>query len=73
MADMNKRGGDLDLYIETQQSDWGVLLPLKYRFVRELKKHLGDQKIDLVLRRLYEDPEDRAIFQEAHKTGVKLV
>ena len=70
---MGKRGGDIDLYVETHQNDWDVLLPLKYRFLSMVKDKIGGQKIDLVLRRVSADAEDKPIYSEARETGVILV
>lgn len=70
---MEKRGGDIDLYMETHQNDGEVLLSLKYRFLSMVKDKIGDQKIDLVLRHVPADAEDKPIYREARETGVILV
>ncbi len=42
------RGGDIDIYIKTSQVPENRLQKKIY-FLTELKKQLGDQKIDLIL------------------------
>ena len=48
-ADLNKRGGDIDLYIETEIIDTQEALEKKILFLLELKQKIGDQKIDIIL------------------------
>ena len=68
---MEERGGDIDLYIETQMQDPQAIVDAKYRFLRELQKKIGLQKIDVVIK--YETAEDLAIYNVAKKDGVLLV
>jgi hypothetical protein len=70
-ADLAKKGGDLDLYVETQESDRGRIFQLKLNFLVELKNRIGDQKIDLVIK--LPDAEESLIFQEAREHGVRLL
>ena len=67
----NHRGGDIDLFIESTL-DHESLFSLKIQFLNDLKTKMGDQKIDIVVRSL-QDEEILAIYEEARKTGVKLV
>lgn len=65
------RGGDIDLYIEAATDDADAIVESKLRFLVALYKKLGEQKIDVVIRR----PgfkEDLPIYQVAKRTGVKL-
>lgn len=65
------RGGDIDLYIEAATDDADAIVESKLRFLVALHKKLGEQKIDVVIRR----PgfkEDLPIFQVARQTGIKL-
>lgn len=71
-ADLSKRGGDIDLYIETLESDLDVLLRKKSRFLNELWDRLGEQKIDIVLHRLTEENK-LPIYSVAREQGVLLV
>ncbi|MDO9011302.1 MAG: nucleotidyltransferase domain-containing protein [Gallionella sp.] len=65
------RGGDIDLYIETATDNADEIIEAKLRFLVALYKKLGEQKIDVVIRR----PgfkENLPIYQVAKQTGVKL-
>jgi len=65
------RGGDIDLYIEPANGDADAIVESKLRFLVALYKRLGEQKIDVVIRR----PGQMAnlpIYQIAKQTGVKL-
>ena len=46
--DDHKRGGDIDLYIETQLSAEGAV-KAKFKFLRLIQNEIGEQKIDIVL------------------------
>ncbi|CAK0771503.1 DNA polymerase III subunit beta [Gammaproteobacteria bacterium] len=65
-----KRGGDIDLYIETAETDADKLLTEKLAFLVALDHELGEQKIDVVIRRLAS--EALPIHNIAKKTGVRL-
>jgi hypothetical protein len=70
-ADLNKRGGDMDFYIETMETDVATAVDKKMSFVSTLWEKLGDQKIDVVLNvlsRKYSLP----IYEIAKKMGVLL-
>jgi hypothetical protein len=45
------RGGDIDLYIEPEVQDPALLVDAKLKFLREMHRQMGEQKIDVVLRR----------------------
>jgi hypothetical protein len=70
-TDDNKRGGDIDLYIETVQTDLDKTTQLRTKFVVELWEILGEQKIDVVLN-LIKNNEDLLIYRMARKTGIQL-
>ena len=61
-TDDSKKGGDIDLYIETNYTDYAVIFEKKIRFKSLLKLKIGDQKID-----------DLVIYDEAQRTGIKLI
>ena len=67
-TDDSKRGGDIDLYIETPlQPDEAVrarIAMLAYLYGR-----IGERKIDLVLNACR---SDKPIFQAAKREGIKL-
>lgn len=68
--DDSKRGGDIDLYVETNLSaDKAVSAELS--FLREVKDRIGDQKIDIVLNVLHLNA-DLLIYTIARK-GIQLV
>lgn len=47
-ADDSKRGGDIDLYIETNLPTEEAI-KAKFKFLRILQDAIGEQKIDIVL------------------------
>lgn len=70
-VDDSKRGGDIDLYIEAATDDADTIIEAKLRFRVALYKQLGDQKIDVIVRR----PgfkENLPMYDIAKQTGVKL-
>jgi predicted nucleotidyltransferase len=70
-VDDTARGGDIDLYIEPVSGNAEELVDAKLRFLVTMHKVLGEQKIDVVIRRAgYE--ENLPIYQIAKQTGVKL-
>jgi len=62
----DKKGGDIDLYIETE--DCHCLYDEKIQFLVELDKRIGKQKIDVVISRDKKSP----IEQSALKNGIVL-
>ncbi|HEK25008.1 MAG: nucleotidyltransferase domain-containing protein [Hydrogenobaculum sp.] len=67
-ADLNKKGGDIDIYIETNNLDG--LIDKQIKYLSKLKLKIGDQKIDLVIKS-YDCKEDICI--EAKTTGVNIL
>ena len=70
-VDDNKRGGDIDLYVETDEPDLAVILDAKYDFLAKLKQRIGDQRIDVVVNfptRRQRPP----IIDIAKRTGIRL-
>ena len=65
-TDDNLKGGDIDLFIDTDNQD--NLQEKKIDFLVSLKKKIGDQKIDVLLSK----DKSRAIEKEALKKGVEL-
>jgi len=67
-ADINKKGGDIDIYIETNNLEDIIKKQIKY--LSKLKLKIGDQKIDVVIK-----PENckEDISIEAKQTGVRLL
>ena len=71
-VDAAKKGGDIDLYIETDNDDLMAINQKKIIFARELKKRLGDQKIDIIVNQLNANNKLK-IYDEARSTGILLV
>ncbi len=67
-----QKGGDIDLYIETHYNEPTQAIEKKIYFLRDLKKVIGDQKIDIVLNILNDNKQQR-IYEEAKSTGIKLI
>ncbi|QEP43504.1 nucleotidyltransferase domain-containing protein [Ectothiorhodospiraceae bacterium BW-2] len=69
--DDSKRGGDIDLLIETDISQPDELVKAKNRFLAQLYRELGEQKIDILVD--YPNRENRpAIYSVAYEKGVAL-
>ncbi|MHB0990615.1 MAG: nucleotidyltransferase domain-containing protein [Burkholderiales bacterium] len=69
--DDSKQGGDIDLYIEPEIQQADELVAAKLHFLLELHKQLGEQKIDVVIRRATSD--ELPIYRIAKATGVRLL
>jgi predicted nucleotidyltransferase len=71
-ANLMKKGGDIDLYIETNISEFEDAKSREDKLVFILWDKIGEQKIDVVLNLL---PAGRnlPIYKIAKETGVKLV
>ena len=70
-VDDSKRGGDIDLLIQTSKDKPAEMVRSEIAFLADLKVELGDQKIDVVL----DYPARKThppIFEIARKTGVLL-
>lgn len=66
-VDDAKRGGDVDLYVETTQA---CDLPTKLSLMSEIQRSIGLRKIDLLIK-TNSDPE-RPIHATAKSEGVHL-
>jgi predicted nucleotidyltransferase len=64
----NRRGGDIDLYVETDPQD--ALLRAEAETILDLQRSLGDQRNDLVTH--VRGRPLRAIDRIARETGVEL-
>ena len=68
-ADFEKRGGDIDLYIEVKEySD--ATLKAKNDFWSDLQNQLGEQKIDIILK---SPTQSLYIYEVARNEGVLLI
>lgn len=68
-VDDTARGGDIDLYIETDCSPKQVL-KAKMALYAGLQKQLGEQRIDIVVHRV--GSHLQPVHEEARRTGVRL-
>lgn len=71
-VDDQRVGGDIDLYVEPEIQDPVELVEAKLHFLLELHKKLGEQKIDVVIRRTA-FKEELPIYRVARETGVRLL
>ena len=70
-VDDSKRGGDIDLLIETDQVDVDAIARTEIAFLTQLQMKLGEQKIDVLLD--YPSRKNRPpIFSIAKQTGIFL-
>lgn len=70
-VDDNKRGGDIDLLIETEETDVSCIALAELAFLTKVKAILGERHIDL----LVDYPTRRVhppIYAIARNTGVRL-
>ena len=65
-VDDSKKGGDIDLYLVLEEHT--NLFEKKLKFLSQIKKELGDQKIDIV----FNNDSSRLIEKEARRWGVEL-
>jgi predicted nucleotidyltransferase len=66
-ADDNKKGGDIDIYIETEVRE--NILDKKIGMLLELEKKLGQRKIDIVINNF---SNYQPIYDVARKEGILL-
>ncbi len=66
------RGGDIDLYIEPETQNPASLVDAKLKFLCAIHRQIGDQKIDVVLRRTASQQE-LSIYRIAKETGEQLL
>lgn len=70
-TDDNKRGGDIDLLVETQLQDAAEIARAHTRFLSQVYAALGEQKVDVLID--YPARQQRPpIFEVARQQGVVL-
>lgn len=69
-ADDNARGGDIDLYVESEIVDPDAVVEAKLQALSDLHRELGEQKIDLIIKR--PGTEMLPVHRVARATGVRL-
>ncbi len=70
-VDDSKRGGDIDLFIETHEQDEIKIMNMRSDFSIKLQDKIGDQKIDIVIC-AEGSKENLPIYYHAKNTGVRL-
>lgn len=70
-ADLSKRGGDIDLYVETKLNA-ELAVDARLNFVIMICDRIGEQKIDVVLN-LLSGTTELPIYELAKTEGVQLV
>lgn len=69
---MNARGGDIDLYVETHETDPQLIIKKRAKFFTKLLQSIGEQKIDIIIK-LTSDQFTLPIYQEATTKGIQLI
>ncbi|MEI8295613.1 MAG: nucleotidyltransferase domain-containing protein [Alphaproteobacteria bacterium] len=74
-VDDTRRGGDIDLYIETPEADVSTVVRLKSKFLDALEDELGERRIDVVVNygNKKGDGTELLIHRIARKTGIQMV
>jgi predicted nucleotidyltransferase len=67
--DDTKKGGDIDLYIETTTKEYDYIKVLELN--AKIQDEIGWQKIDIVVNQLDKN-QDKLIYKNAKSTGVIL-
>lgn len=70
-VDDRKRGGDIDLFIETDDGDTTRVLDAQYDFLAKLKRRIGDQRVDVVVN-FPSRQKIPPVIEVAKRTGVRL-
>lgn len=71
-VDMSKKGGDIDLYVETHAASIDNAIKMRSNFIWNLEQKIGEQKIDVVLN-MINFPYPLPIHDVAKSNGVKVV
>lgn len=71
-VDLNKHGGDIDLYIETSYENIKEAINSEILFYSALQNLLGEQRIDIVVNSLKQN-HSLLIYDIAKTEGVKLI
>lgn len=68
-VDDTKKGGDIDLYIETKSDEYSYSKLLEFNV--SIQKEIGEQKIDIVVNKIDKNIH-KSIYTNAKKTGILL-
>ncbi len=69
-VDLTKKGGDIDLFIRTNQTYEDALFTMQIKFLASVKNEIGEQKIDVVIQT--PKSQHQKIFDVALEHGVRL-
>jgi hypothetical protein len=67
-----QRGGDIDLYIESNNSSISTVLDQKIQFLIDLKNTIGEQQIDVIIN-IKSLNKNLSIYKEAKNSGIMLI
>lgn len=70
-VDDTRRGGDIDLYVETDLADPAEIAQRKTKFLAALYLRIGEQKIDLLVKPRSKE-EMQPIYGIAREQGIQL-
>ena len=71
-ADLSKKGGDIDIYIETKIENLDHAINAKANFLWDLESKIGEQKVDVVLNVITLNNK-LPVYSIAKKEGVKIL
>ena len=71
-TDPNRKGGDIDLYVETNADTTDEAIKMKLSFLSSLEEEIGEQKTDLVLN-MIKAPHHLLIYDVAKNNGIKII
>jgi hypothetical protein len=72
-VDLQARGGDIDLYVETNCANMEEAYDRKSKFIDLVWDKIGEQKIDVVLNVVQSNHAELPIFAIARNQGIKLI
>ena len=67
-TDLTKKGGDIDIYIETE--DLSDRVDKKIKFLVDLQNKIGEQKIDVIIEKT---GCNKFYCKEAKQTGIQIL
>lgn len=71
-VDFSKKGGDIDLYIETNAQSVDNAVKMQSDFIINLKSKIGEQKIDVIIN-MFNFPHHLVIHDVARKEEVMII
>ena len=72
-VNIKHKGNDIDLFVETQETDYDTVLRQKNDLASALREKFNDRPIEIVVKIAQEDLADLPIYTIAKGTGVRLV